>query len=67
MTIFDSTSSMNGFSAESSISFFLSTIPGFVPLKSNGLASSYLAMFTAFSISIELTWLTISIDGMAAS
>jgi hypothetical protein len=29
------------------------------------LANSLLAMFTAFSISIELTWLTISNDGMA--
>ena len=65
MTISASAFSLNWFSAESLISFFSRTISALLPLKSKRLASSFLAMFTAFSISIELTWLTMSNDGMA--
>jgi len=63
-TISTSALILNWSSADNLISFFSKTISALLPLKSKRLANSLLAMLTAFSISIELTWLTISNDGM---
>src|SRR5437867_8782131 len=56
---------LNWSSAVSLISSFSRTISALLPLKSNRLASSFLAWLTAFSISIELTCETISKEGIA--
>jgi hypothetical protein len=58
---------LNWSSALNLISVFSSTISALLPLKSNRLASSFLAWLTAFSISIELTCETMSNEGMTGA
>src|ERR1017187_5889227 len=64
MTISLSVVTLNRSSAVSLISAFSSTISHLLALKSKRLASSFLAWFTAFSISIELTCETMSNEGI---
>src|SRR6476660_8470845 len=66
ITISCSAPILNLSSAVSLISFFSRTISALLPLKSKRLASSFFAWLTAFSISIGLTWETISKEGMGA-
>ena len=64
MVISDRALILNWSSAESLISFFSSAIWALLPLKSKRLANSFFAWFTAFSISIEFTFDTMSKLGM---